>query len=171
MQQRMAFRKLLTLALLAGGLVAGNAAESLYQVQTARKIDPGMVSLFGPRAEGIRYDNRMIRAAQIAQARARGHSVARCWRYVKEALLAADVIEERPTTAYAKQAGEELVRKFGFRRLRVSDPYRAPIGSILVYGGRGAGHVEFRTLQGFVSDFVSPKPSKRPLIGVYVKPS
>jgi hypothetical protein len=46
----------------------------------------------------------------------------------------------------------------------------APVGSVLVYGGRGAGHVEFRTKQGFVSDFSTPNPSKRPLIGVYVKP-
>jgi hypothetical protein len=30
--------------------------------------------------------------------------------------------------------------------------------------------VEFRTRLGFVSDFVSLKPSPRPLIGIYVKP-
>ena len=46
-----------------------------------------------------------------------------------------------------------------------------PVGSVLVYGGRGAGHVEIRTDDGFVSDFKSNKPSKRPLIGVYIKPS
>ena len=43
------------------------------------------------------------------------------------------------------------------------------IAAVLVYGGNGAGHVELRTQQGFVSDFVSPIPSRRPLIGVYVK--
>ena len=45
-----------------------------------------------------------------------------------------------------------------------------PVGSVLVYGGRGAGHVEIRTEGGFVSDFVSRTPSERPLVGVYVKP-
>ena len=50
------------------------------------------------------------------------------------------------------------------------DPYRAPIGSVLVYGGRGAGHVEIRTKNGFVSDFVSKKPSERPFLGAYVLP-
>jgi hypothetical protein len=40
----------------------------------------------------------------------------------------------------------------------------------LVYGGgRAAGHVEIRTKTGFVSDFRSPTPSKRRLIGVYAK--
>jgi hypothetical protein len=47
---------------------------------------------------------------------------------------------------------------------------KAPLGSVIVYGGKGAGHVEFRTKTGFVSDFSTPRPSKRPLIGVYVKP-
>ena len=32
------------------------------------------------------------------------------------------------------------------------------------------GHIEFRTKTGFVSDFTNVNPSKRPLIGVYVKP-
>jgi len=41
---------------------------------------------------------------------------------------------------------------------------------VLVYGGPGAGHVEFRTEQGFVSDFLSLHPSTRPLIGIYIKP-
>jgi hypothetical protein len=63
-----------------------------------------------------------------------------------------------------------LTRTFGFQKLRVQDPYQAPLGSVLVYGGPGAGHVEFRTPQGFVSDFLSATPSTRPLIGIYVKP-
>jgi hypothetical protein len=126
---------------------------------------------FGPKASRYRYDKRMIRAMEIAQSRARRHSTARCWRYVKDALLSADVLASRPTTAYAKSAADELTEKYGFKRLKISDPYKAPLGSVLVYGGRGAGHVEFRTKTGFVSDFVSTTPSKRPLIGVFIKPS
>ncbi len=146
------------------------AADSLYDRRTAQKLEPAKMSLFGPKAGNFKYDSRMVRAAEIAQARARAHSTSRCWRYVKDALLAAKIIETRPDTAYAKQAATELTNEYGFKKLRVSDPYRAPVGSVLVYGGKGAGHVEFRTTRGFVSDFASLYPSKRPLIGVFVKP-
>jgi hypothetical protein len=112
----------------------------------------------------------LVRAASIAQERAHARSKSRCWRYVKTALLAAGVISSYPKTAYAKQAGDELVRDYGFKRLPIRDPYAAPIGAVLVYGSRrAAGHVEIRTRTGFVSDFVNKKPSKRPLIGVYAK--
>ena len=117
-----------------------------------------------------KVDPKLMRAATIAEERAHAHSRRQCWHYVKEALLAAGVIKSRPTTAYAKQAGQELVNNFGFKQLPVNDPYQAPIGSVLVYNAnRAAGHVEIRTKDGFVSDFRSKTPSKRPLLGVYVK--
>ena len=112
----------------------------------------------------------MLNAARIAADRAHAHSQSTCWRYVKQALLAAKAIDSYPKTVYAKQAAAELTTSYGFKKLRVSDPFKAPLGSVLVYGGRGAGHVEIRTEYGFVSDFSTPRPSKRPLIGVYVKP-
>jgi hypothetical protein len=61
-----------------------------------------------------------------------------------------------------------LEGKFGFKKLAVDDPFDAPIGSVLVYGERGAGHMEFRTKDGFVSDFIASSPSNRPLLGVKV---
>ena len=115
-------------------------------------------------------DPKLMRAATIAEERAHAHSRRQCWHYVKEALLASGVIRSRPTTVYAKQAGQELVSNYGFKKLAVNDPYQAPIGSVLVYNAnRAAGHVEIRTKDGFVSDFRSKTPSKRPLLGVYVK--
>ena len=117
-----------------------------------------------------KVDPKLMRAATIAEERAHAHSRRQCWHYVKEALLAAGVIRSRPTTAYAKEAGQELVSNFGFKQLPVNDPYQAPIGSVLVYNAnRAAGHVEIRTKDGFVSDFRSKTPSRRPLLGVYVK--
>ncbi len=117
-------------------------------------------------------DPKLARAATIAEERAHAHSRSRCWRYVKEALLAAGVVSSYPQTAYAKQAGDELVQRYGFTKLLVKDPYQAPLGSVLVYGSRrGAGHVEIRTTRGFVSDFRAAVPSRRPLIGVYAKVS
>jgi hypothetical protein len=117
-----------------------------------------------------RLDKRMVRAASIAQERSHAHSKSRCWHYVKEALLASGAVKSRPTSVLAKQAGEELVRSFGFKKLPIRDPYQAPIGAVLVYGARrAAGHVEIRTKTGFVSDFRNKKPSRRPLLGVYAK--
>jgi hypothetical protein len=111
----------------------------------------------------------LARAATIAQDRAYAHSKSRCWRYVKQALVAAGAVSSYPKTALAKQAGDELVRDYGFKKLSVQDPYSAPLGAVLVYGGNGAGHVEIRNKTGFVSDFRASKPSKRQLIGVYAK--
>ena len=117
-----------------------------------------------------RVNPKLMRAATIAQERAHAHSKSRCWHYVKEALLASGAVDARPKTALAKQAGDELVRDYGFKKLPIRDPFAAPIGSVLVYTARGAaGHVEIRTKNGFVSDFTSKTPSKRPLLGVYAK--
>jgi len=115
-------------------------------------------------------DPKLTRAATIAQERAHAHSRSMCWHAVKEALLASGVIESRPKSEYARDAAQDLVSNYGFRKLSVRDPFAAPIGSVLVYGtSRSVGHVEIRTKDGFVSDFRSPTPSHRPLIGVYAK--
>ena len=121
-----------------------------------------------------KYDRRvgagLMRAATIAQERAHAHSRSMCWHYVKEALLASGVIDSRPKSEYARDAADDLVSNYGFKKLSVRDPFAAPIGSVLVYGtSRSVGHVEIRTKDGFVSDFRSPTPSHRPLIGVYAK--
>lgn len=133
----------------------------------ARRSTGALTSLFSTRS--LLNDPKMLQAARIAVSQARGHSTRKCWRYVKKALLKAEVVDSYPRTAYAKQAGNELERDFGFVKTGIRTPEAAPIGSVLVYGGRGAGHVEIRTAEGYVSDFVSSKPSPRPLIGVYVK--
>ena len=115
-------------------------------------------------------DGRLMQAASIAEERAHAHSRSMCWHYVKEALLASHVIDSRPKTELARDAASELVSNYGFKKLSVTDPFAAPVGSVLVYGtSRSVGHVELRTRNGFVSDFRSPTPSRRPLLGVYAK--
>lgn len=117
-----------------------------------------------------RIDNRLVQAATVAQERAHAHSRSRCWHYVKDALLASGVIDSRPKTELARDAASELVSNYGFKKLSITDPFSAPVGSVLVYGtARSVGHVEIRTKDGFVSDFRSQTPSKRPLMGVYAK--
>jgi len=96
-----------------------------------------------------------------------------CWKRVKEALVQSGAVSSYPETPYAYQAGDELVTRYGFRKVNISNPYEAPIGSILVYkdngevGGRG--HAEMRTLHGFVSDYFSRDYCKFRLTGVYIK--
>ena len=115
-------------------------------------------------------DPKLMHAATIAQERAHAHSCSMCWHAVKEALLASGVIDSRPKSEFARDAAQDLVSNYGFQKLSVRDPFAAPIGSVLVYGtNRSVGHVEIRTKDGFVSDFRSPTPSHRPLIGVYAK--
>ena len=170
-------RSLLLLPLLAciaiaGGVPSAGAASKGQALAAATpRIVGGTATARLPMCRTtVRYDAKMVRAARIAQSQARSHSVKRCWRFVKRALLAADVVESYPKTTLAKQAASELPQRYGFRRIPVRDPFQAPVGSVLVYGGRGAGHVEIRTERGFVSDFASRTPSPRPLVGVFVKP-
>jgi hypothetical protein len=128
------------------------------------------VPVFHPDATiDARLDPRLRRAATIAQERANARSRARCWQYVKEALVASGVIGSYPKTNYASQAGDELVRSYGFKRLPVRDQFAAPIGSVLVFGHGSAGHVVIRTKTGFVSDYSTKNRCKYPLVAVYGK--
>ena len=118
--------------------------------------------IVGPLATTDRHlDPKLMRAASIAEERAHAHSRSMCWHYVKEALLASGVIDSRPKSELARDAAQDLVANYGFKKLSVRDPFAAPIGSVLVYGtSRSVGHVEIRTKDGVVSDFRSPTPSK-----------
>jgi hypothetical protein len=118
-----------------------------------------------------RLDPKLSRAATIADERAHAHSKSRCWHYVKEALVASGVVSSYPKTSLAKEAGDELVRDYGFKKLPIRDPYAAPIGSVLVYykGRNRPGHVEIRTKTGFVSDYRSKVACRYALLGVYAK--
>ena len=116
-----------------------------------------------------RLDPRLRRAASIAQDRAHARSKAKCWRAVKEALVASGVISSYPKTNYASQAGDELVRNYGFKKLPVRDQFKAPIGSVLVFGKGTTGHVVIRTKTGFASDYWTRNRCKYPLVAVYGK--
>jgi len=167
----LAFWMLMSGLLSAPSVHAGGYDDSLYDPSRAVSVVGNLFVNFGPKSSKFRYDPRMIRAAEIAAERAHPHSRRECWRSVKTALVEAQVVASRPGTEYAKEAGFELRARYGFKEISVQSPYDAPVGAVLVYGGRGAGHVEIRTERGFVSDFESPIPSTRPLIGVYLKPS
>ena len=149
----------------------GGDRESLFDSSRAIFVTNNPFVNFGPKSSKFRYDPRMIRAAEIAAERAHPHSTGSCWHSVKSALVDAQVVASRPGSEYAKEAGLELRARYGFKEINIQNPFDAPVGAVLVYGGRGAGHVEIRTQRGFVSDFESPVPSTRPLLGVYLKPS
>jgi hypothetical protein len=145
-----------------GGKIVSAPVVEEYQknriVHPMAKIDP-------------RLDPKLSRAATIADERAHAHSKSRCWRSVKEALMASGAVSSYPKTSLAKEAGDELVRDYGFRKLPIRDPYAAPIGSVLVYfkGSNKPGHVEIRTRTGFVSDFRSKDACRSALVGIYAK--
>jgi hypothetical protein len=144
----------------AGGVSRVRIIRHYYQpvVHANATIDP-------------RLSPALRRAVSIAEERASAHTKGRCWQYVKEALVAAHAIPSYPKTAYACDAGEELMRDFGFKRLPIHDPYAAPLGAVLVYGrgSRGSGHIELRTKTGFVSDYHSKWKCFYPLLAVYGK--
>jgi hypothetical protein len=158
-------------ALVATSATLGAAEPSLYDPSSARKLTPAEQAQFGARSGAFHYDARMIRAVKIARERAHRVTTWHCWGYVKDALLAANVVDTRPKSSWACQAGDELVQKFGFKKIAQLDPRRAPVGAVVVYGGGDAGHVELRTADGFVSDFFSPTPYPRPVLGIFVKQS
>jgi len=179
-----AFRRLVSFSLLATALLLAVSRTASAQVYfggygaTALPSRPyyPMVSgyyVFTPPAPRARHDRRidqhLLKAARIASANALPHSRLRCWQYVKDALLQAGVVDTRPTTNYACEAGSELTGRYGFVRLPIHNPYLAPEGAVLVYEGGGAGHVEIRTEQGFASDYRSPWRCRYRLIGVYAK--
>jgi len=114
-------------------------------------------------------DPVMLKAANIAEHRALPRSTSLCWRYVKEALVAAGGVPSYPQTVYAKDAGRDLVQHYGFVQLPVRNAEYAPVGSVLVYGGRGAGHVEMRTVHGFVSDYCCNQPADLPFLGAFTR--
>ena len=116
-----------------------------------------------------RLDPRLRKAATIAQERANARSKSRCWQYVKTALVESGVIKSYPKTNYATQAGDELVRDYGFKKLPIHDQYAAPVGAVLVFGHGTAGHVVIRTKTGFVSDYWTSNRCKYPLVAVYGK--
>jgi hypothetical protein len=148
---------------------ASGKATSVDVIQSYQPTKIGRPFATGAKSDR-QLDPKLMRAATIAEERAHAHSRRQCWHAVKEALLASGVISSRPKTEYAKQAAQELVNNYGFRKLPLNDPYQAPVGSVLVYNAnRTAGHVEIRTKDGFVSDFRSKTPSHRPLLGVFVK--
>jgi len=140
------------------------------RVTSARIIRHYTVPVIHPDAKiDSRLDPRLCQAATIAEERAHARPRARCWRYVKEALLAAGVIDSYPKSNYASEAGDELVRNYGFTRLPVHDQFAAPIGAVLVFGHGAESHVVIRTKKGFASDYWTKNRCKYPLVAVYGK--
>ena len=142
------------------------------KITSARIIRRHRVRVIHPPATiDNRIDPRLRRAATIADERSNAHTKARCWRYVKEALFAAGAVSSYPKSNYACQAGEELERNYGFKKLSMRDPYAAPLGAVIVYGkgSHGAGHVEIRTKNGFASDYHSKNRCYYPVLAVYGK--
>jgi hypothetical protein len=69
---------------------------------TLAKIDPSL-------------SPKLAQAATIAEERANARSKSKCWRYVKQALLASGAVDSYPKTALAKEAGAGAGERLRFR--------------------------------------------------------
>jgi hypothetical protein len=111
-----------------------------------------------------RIDGKLMRAATIAQERAHAHSRSMCWHYVKEALLASGVIDSRPKSELAKDAAQDLVSNYGFKKLSVSDPFATPVGSVLVLWRQTTPPVMSRSALRTVSSATSFRKRHHPVL-------
>jgi hypothetical protein len=171
---------------------------------------PGDLQAFGPDLWCVEADgapqplpgsaptsnSRAIAAAVYARHHALSHSIGKCYAYVKMALLKTGVATRYLDGIPAKTAGPQLER-LGYEnylpRNIMASPYDAPEGAIIVYDatpeasknphdkGWPYGHIEFRTNDGFASDYHSPNARTGPkangltgrgryVIGIYVMP-
>lgn len=123
-------------------------------------------------ASDANVSREMVRASLIARQSSLSHSSGYCWRFVKKALVASGAVSSYPKTNLACEAGKELVEVYGFKKLRVSSPWKAPVGSVLVYAANRryrAGHVEIRGSNDFVSDYRGRRPAAFKFLGAYAR--
>jgi len=115
-------------------------------------------------------DPKLTRAATIAQERAM-RTPAQC-----AGIMSKKLARLPGSSIHDQKASMPGMRRriwscnYGFKKLSMRDPFARRIGSVLVYGPAAASVTSRsgrRTV--FVSDFRSPTPRNRPLIGVYAK--
>lgn len=100
-------------------------------------------------------------------------SLGRCARGVYDILKKSGF--RPPGSANGRDFGT-VARAMGWQKLDVNDPRKAPPGSMLVYTGGAAGHVELVATnpsngqRRYVSDYVSANPSSRTLAEVWFPP-
>jgi hypothetical protein len=88
-----------------------------------------------------------------------------CYRYVKAAMLNAGLSKKYLGGAKASDAGSYL-KKEGFINIlnnpdvagKINSLKDFPTGTILVYSGGKAGHIEIKTNNGYISDFINERP-------------
>jgi len=111
-------------------------------------------------------------AGSIAIARC-PDTTGRCLKAVRIAVQKAKGMPLKGDVLYAKDFGPVLVRKYKAKKLPISCPKKAPVGAIIVYGPwkksrTRAGHVEIKTVRGYVSDHISKQPYPGPVKGIYL---
>lgn len=102
-----------------------------------------------------------------------------CFRYVKLILQDCGATNGYLANRHAKNAGPELLRS-GFKKLPITDPVMAPIGSVIVYDNvcrtsNPSGHIEIKTgFSEYMSDYVDNMPISyrsgcRRVSGIYLR--
>ncbi|WP_156309586.1 hypothetical protein [Novosphingobium sp. AAP93] len=179
-----------------GGVVATEAEEDSFTGITVTAPKKHTAAWDALVKLGQKSGADALAAANYAQRHVLPRSFGKCYAYVKRALLAAGVAPNYLSGVAAKSAGPNL-ESLGYKNLLGNgdyrSPYDAPEGAIIVYDatrdarfnprdkGWPFGHIEFRTHDGFASDYFSRNartgaPSNgmtgrgRTVIGIYVKP-
>ena len=132
------------------------SAESKHPEAQVKKIDPA---------------DKIQATITYALAHKEPHSIHRCLRYVKHALVAGGLLSKYPGVEHAKDFGPVL-QKEGFKNLLETAPgtnlSTAPVGSVIIYkpvekqthdGKVISGHIEIKYDKGYVSDFSTPIPT------------
>lgn len=144
------------------------------------KLDPNNPWADDPFISAYSNSNSVAEAIRAAK-RAAGHSKKLCYRYVKRALLAGDLLDTYPQGSYPRNSVGEFKRqgmvnlldnpKYSGKIKRAED---APKGAVLIYRhGRHPGHIEIKTANGknatYVSDYQSPRSIMSSVHGISQK--
>lgn len=152
--------------------------DSLKAYQESEQVKK-MISAIKRDATLLRNSRRVTVGSKSAD-----ESVGRCLMYIKFAMKEAGYFSGYPSGQYAANFSPALEAR-GFTNLmktegyNITDPDKAPVGSILVYenvgGAKTPGHIEVKLgANSYGSDFIDDQPlskktNQRRLIGIYAK--
>ncbi|MFP5519349.1 MAG: hypothetical protein ACLGGX_05560 [Bdellovibrionia bacterium] len=144
------------------------------------KITKGIYDESDPWKDDLRvsvysYSKQTDKAIRHAMKNKKPRPIRYCYRYVKRALLAADIVQTYPPGGHARDAMVDLKAQGMTNMLenpewaaRIKSPQDAPKGAVLVYlhkDKRRSGHIEIKTDHGTKGGFVSDFYNKNSILG------
>ncbi len=157
-------------------------AEKISPPGKREKSDPNNKWANDPVVSRYSNSKRTQKMIRYALRNKRGHSLGKCYKFVKRALVASDQVRHYPPGVYARNAVKDLKAQGMINmldnpkyRAMIKKPGDAPKGAILVYwnGTREAGDIQIKLDNGpnskFVSDFENRSFLESPKAHRYAK--